>query len=284
MNRVQRAIGLIAVSALLFALQFLLIAFDASGVLIIPVALAAWFVGPPLLVAGLVMLLPRLRVTASPSTAPGRISLWLLAAFAVLFFLFFVGLLFGLGPDESEHFLDNLYLAIPLSLAGACAVAAGVVAGYALLRRGERSIFVLGSLVFGALVAAFSAAEIGGHEEPRSATPRPPVTASASRSHSNLVFVNVAPGEVRVSFDYVYAESPQGTPITDVTVSPLGRDRQLLAGYQPVVRPISPGSGHMDVTLSFSREQLTLLDGFSVCFTAPGKPDLGCAITGYGPK
>jgi len=66
-------------------------------------------------------------------------------------------------------------------------------------------------------------------------------------------------------------------------VSPLGSNRQPLSGYEPVVRPIGRGSGHMEVTLTFSQDQLALLQGFSICFTAPGQPDLGCSTTGYGP-
>ena len=39
----------------------------------------------------------------------------------------------------------------------------------------------------------------------------------------------------------------------------------------------------MDVTLAFSEEQMALVRAFSVCFTAPGEPDLGCAVKEYGP-
>jgi hypothetical protein len=37
----------------------------------------------------------------------------------------------------------------------------------------------------------------------------------------------------------------------------------------------------MDVTLSLSEEQMAQLGAISVCFTAPGQPDLGCAVKEY---
>ncbi len=49
------------------------------------------------------------------------------------------------------------------------------------------------------------------------------------------------------------------------------------------VRPVRRETGHLDVTLTFTAEQLAEVRAFSVCFTAPGEPDLGCAVKEYAP-
>lgn len=307
--RTAKAIGLILAFPVLVAYQLALLSLDAPKGLIILFALMAWFVGPVLLVVGVVLLWPRGRWTFLPSTGPGWLALWLLCGFAAFFFVFGVVLALQLGPDDPERFFSNLYAAIPLMLAGACAVGAGIVAGYAVFFRHERSLLVVGMLVFGAIVAIFTAGEIGGHEEPggsdgrRTPTSRPPtaVTSTATagattagatttpqptpmaNSHSNLSVEQVAPDEVRVSFDYAYNHDPGGVTITAITVSPLGATGKPLPGFEPVVRPISKGSGHMDVTLTFTPEQLAAVQAISVCFTAPGEPDLGCAVKEYAP-
>ena len=311
-SRVAKAIGLILAFPLLVAYQLALVSIDAPRGLIILFALLAWFLGPVLLIVGVVLLWPRGRWNFLPTTAPGWLSLQLLGGFGALFLAFWVAVGLEVGPDSSETFLSNLYLAIPLMLAGACAIGAAIVAVYALFRRHERSLIVVGALVFGAFVVVFTLGEIGGHDEPggsqgrRTPTPRPttavtgtttPATATRgtatpgttttpqptpmANSHSNLSVEEVAPGGVRVSFDYAYNHDPGGATITAITVTALDGNRQPLGGYEPVVRPIGRGSGHMDVTLSLSEEQMAQLGAISVCFTAPGQPDLGCAVKEY---
>lgn len=305
-SRVAKAIGLILAFPLLVAYQLALASIDAPRGLIILFALLAWFLGPVLLVVGVVLLWPRGRWNFLPMTTPGRLSLWLWVAFVALFVVFWFAVALDLGPDSSETFFSNLYLAIPLMLAGGCAIAGGTVAAYALLVRHERSLLVVGVLVFGVFVALFTVAEIAGHEEPGGSagrrtptarpTPSPAVTRTATpgtattpqptpmaNSHSNLSVEEVAPGEVRVSFDYAYNHDPAGVTITAITVSPLGATGEPLPGYEPVVRSISKGSGHLDVTLTFTAEELPEVRAFSVCFTAPGEPDLGCAVKEYAP-
>lgn len=302
--RTWRAIALIAAFPLLVAFQILLIVLGAPGRLLASVGLIVWFGGPALAIAGLAMLWRRERWRAAPSTAGGRLSLWLLAGAGTLFFVFVVMLALGAGPDNPERFFSNLYLAIPLMLAGGCAIAGGGIAAYVLFARGERSLFVVGVLVIGVLVAFFTAAEIVGHDEPggprggRTPVPRPAATAtgtaaqgatttpqptSLANSHSNLAVEEVAPGEVRVTFNYAYNHDPAGVTITAITVSPLGANGKPLSGYEPVVQSIGKGSGHVDVTFTFTAEQLADVRAFSVCFTAPGEPDLGCAVKEYGP-
>lgn len=286
--RTAKAMGLILAFPALVAFQFALMGLDFSGRAIIPVAVLAWFVGPVLFVIGCLMLLPKVRWTVLPSTRLGRISLWLVAGFAAFFGLFVLALASGLGPDNPETFFGNLYPAIPLTLAGACAVAAGVAGGFAILLRRERSLVVVGTLVFGVVVATFTTGEVGGHDEPnrderRTPTPTPLSTpGTGSNSHSSLTAVRGATsGEVLVSFDYAYNHDPDGQPITAITVSALESNNLPLSGYSPLVRPIARGSGHLELTLSFTPAQLDRLKGFSVCFTAPGRPDLGCATKVY---
>ncbi len=302
--RTWRAIALIAAFPLLVAFQILLIVLGAPGRLLASVGLIVWFGGPALAIAGLAMLWRRERWRAAPSTAGGRLSLWLLAGAGTLFFVFVVMLALGAGPDNPERFFSNLYLAIPLMLAGGCAIAGGGIAAYVLFARGERSLFVVGVLVIGVLVAFFTAAEIVGHDEPggprggRTPVPRPAATAtgtaaqgatttpqptSLANSHTNLSVAEVAPGKVRVTFNYAYNHDPAGVTITAITVSPLGANGKPLSGYEPVVQSIGKGSGHVDVTFTFTTEQLAEVRAFSVCFTAPSEPDLGCAVKEYGP-
>ena len=85
-----------------------------------------------------------------------------------------------------------------------------------------------------------------------------------------------------MTFHYAYNQDPPGAVIGAITVSPLGSERRPLTGHEPVVRPIARGSGHMDVAFTFSQDQLALLQGLSVCFTARDQT-FGCSETGYGP-
>lgn len=304
--RTLKAIALIAAFPLLVAFQIILIVLGAPGRTLASVGAVAWFVGPALAVAGVVMLWQRRQWGVAPSTREGRASMWLFVGCVALFLLFWVMLALGAGPDNPETFLSNLYLAIPLMLAGGCAIVGGVLGAYALVARKERSLLVVGILVVGAVVALFTAGEIGGHDEPEStagrrATPATsptdpgasrtptsttqpsPVATTAPNSHANVTIVDLGPGQVRVSFDYAYNQDRPGTTITAITVTPLNAARAPLPGYEPEVRSISRGSGHMDVTMTFSAERLALVRGFSVCFTGTNAPDLGCAVKEYVP-
>ena len=304
--RTRTAIALIAAFPLLVTFQLILIVVGAPGRLLASLGVVVWLGGPALAVAGALLLWRRQWWTLAPSTPEGRLALWLLGAFGVLFLLFWVMLALGAGPDSPETPFENLYLAIPLMLAGGCAILGGFAAVYALFVRKERSLPVVGVLVIGVFVALFTAAEIGGHDEPVGSggrrtptarpTPSPAMTRTATpgtattpgptplaNSHSNLSVEDVAPGELRVSFDYAYNHDPPGATITAITVSPLGANGKPLSGYEPVVQSIGKGSGHMDVALTFTAEQLAEVRAFSVCFTAPGEPDLGCAVKEYAP-
>ena len=262
--RTRTAIALIAAFPLLIAFQLVLIGLGASGRTLASVGVIVWFGGPALAVAGALLLWRRQRWTLAPSTSEGLLSLWMMGALAALFLVFWVMVALEAGPDSPETPFENLYLALPLMLAGGCAILGGFSAAYALFVRNERSLPVAGVLVIGVFVALFTAAEVAGHDEPggsqgrRTPTPRPTAvmtgTATAgstitpgpkplANSHSNLSVEDVAPGEVRVSFDYAYNHDPAGVTITAITVSPLGATGKPLPGYEPVTRPISKGAG-----------------------------------------
>ena len=304
--RTRTAIALIAAFPLLIAFQLVLIGLGASGRTLASVGVIVWFGGPALAVAGGLLFWRRQRWTLAPTTPEGRLSLWLLGGFGVLFLLFWVMVVLEAGPDNPETPFENLYLALPLTLVGGSAILGGFAAAYAVFVRRERSLPVVGVLVIGVFVALFTAGEIAGHDEPggsrgartpvpartaspamtRTATPGAATTAGPTplaNSHTNLSVEEVVPGEVRVSFDYAHNHDPGGTTITAITVSPLGADGRPLSGYEPVVQSIGKGSGHVDVTLTFPAEQLAEVRAFSVCFTAPGEPDLGCAVKEYAP-
>jgi hypothetical protein len=112
--------------------------------------------------------------------------------------------------------------------------------------------------------------------------PQPsPSGGPSGNGHSNASAVQIAPGEVHVSFDYTYTMDPQGSAITMITVTPFGASGQPLEGYSPRVIPISRGSGHEDLIMDFSTAQLASVTGFAICFAGPYAPDLGCARLQY---
>ena len=88
----------------------------------------------------------------------GKWSVSLISAFFVLILVFY-GFIIA-GQRGGETFFSNLTLAIPMLLAGACAVAAFVVGLNAMIRQRERSVLVYVAVVIGALITLWIAAEI----------------------------------------------------------------------------------------------------------------------------
>jgi len=110
----------------------------------------------------------RARLHLLPTTRLGWWAVRLLVAFAALFV---VGMSLAAAGQEigGEGVFDNLWLTVPLIGVGLTAVLVGVLAGVtaasAIVRRGERSVFVFLALVVGLFVAVFLLGEIGGHGE-----------------------------------------------------------------------------------------------------------------------
>jgi hypothetical protein len=257
---------------------------DAPRNVVSILQVAGWLGGPVLMAWAVVILVRQERRThpemrsrrvGLPSTRPGWISAGLLAGFTGLLVLFF-GIVAVADQRGGDTFFSNLYLATPILLAAACGILAGAAAIYAVAFRSERSILTFVALAAGLLVLVFSLGEIGGHDEQGSK--------GGANSHSRVSAVEVSATEVRVSFDYSYNLDPPGRTITAITVTALGQDGRPLAGHAPYEMPITRGSGHADPILTFSAGQAAGLAGFTVCFTAPDEPDLGCARIAYPPR
>ncbi len=101
---------------------------------------------------------PHARLSLLPATPPGRWSLWL-----VLVFWVFIGLSFALvaaGQEGGDTLFSNLWLTVPMLIAGTAGVAAGAAAGVAIFRRGERSVAVFLTLLWGLVVTLFVLGEL----------------------------------------------------------------------------------------------------------------------------
>ncbi len=88
-----------------------------------------------------------------PVTRLGWWSAGLLTAFAA--FLTALFSVVAAGERGGEGFFSNLWLALPGLGAGLTGVLAGVTAGVAIVRRGERSVLVFLVLIVGLIVALF---------------------------------------------------------------------------------------------------------------------------------
>ena len=98
------------------------------------------------------------RVFSRPGTRPGRWSLGFGLGFFLLLGLFQV--LIASGQRGGDTFFDNPWLSLP-ALAGALsALAAGLLAALAIIRRGERSLFSFLALLLGLFVLLFLVGEI----------------------------------------------------------------------------------------------------------------------------
>jgi len=93
-----------------------------------------------------------------PRTKLGEWSVGLISVFFVLLLIFY-GFIIA-GQRGGQGFFDNLFLAIPAVLAGACGIASFVVGPMAIIKQRERSALVYLAVVIGALVTLWIAAEI----------------------------------------------------------------------------------------------------------------------------
>ena len=93
-----------------------------------------------------------------PKTKAGKWAVSMAGAFIVLLLVFY-GIVIS-GQRGGETYFSNLALAIPITLAGVCAVAGLVVGLIAVIRKRERSGLVYVAIVIGALVTLWTAAEI----------------------------------------------------------------------------------------------------------------------------
>jgi hypothetical protein len=97
------------------------------------------------------------KKSISPTTHLGKWSFGFGVAF--LWFFMFFELMLSLGKQGGETFFSNLYLAIPLMIAGICGVMAFFTGTVAIFRK-ERSVLVLLSALVGLVVLIFWIGEI----------------------------------------------------------------------------------------------------------------------------
>lgn len=98
------------------------------------------------------------QVLALPQTKPGRLAV-LFVATHIVFMLTFTALVAS-GQRGGDTFFSNLWLTVPFLLAGAAALAGGGTALYAVIARGERSIFDWVAIALGLFVIYFAAGEV----------------------------------------------------------------------------------------------------------------------------
>lgn len=93
-----------------------------------------------------------------PGTGPGKWSVWLIAAFIILFgcFLLFI----ATGQRGGEGFFDNLLLTVPILLAGVCGIASFFTGLVSVIGYRERAILVYPAMIIGLCVLLFTIGEI----------------------------------------------------------------------------------------------------------------------------
>jgi hypothetical protein len=85
----------------------------------------------------------------TPQSRMGRLSVMLASAVAGFGLIF---LMFAAGMSGGDSFFDNLWLAVPVVLAGASGFGAAVTGLYALIARHERSMYVFVATLVGVFV------------------------------------------------------------------------------------------------------------------------------------
>jgi len=92
---------------------------------------------------------PRGSFFRRPQSQIGRLSVMLASAVAGFGLIF---LMFAAGMSGGDSFFDNLWLAIPVTLAGASGFGAAITGLYALIARHERSMYVFVATLVGLFV------------------------------------------------------------------------------------------------------------------------------------
>jgi hypothetical protein len=99
-----------------------------------------------------------MKVKIMPRTGPGKWSVWLMAAFVVLFVVFRLAATGGEGGGEG--LFDNPLLTISVMLAGITGTASFFTGLVSVIRYGERSILVYPAMIIGLCVLLLVVAEI----------------------------------------------------------------------------------------------------------------------------
>ncbi len=99
-----------------------------------------------------------MKINLSPNTNLGKWSIGLIASFFLFMILFF--LLVASGQRGGETFFSNPLLAIPISIAGLCGIAAFFTGLISSLKNRERAISVFLSIFIGLFVLLWILGEI----------------------------------------------------------------------------------------------------------------------------
>lgn len=95
-----------------------------------------------------------------PKTKCGRMALWLLVGFALLLGVFQLAV--ASRQRGGEEYFDNLWLAVPITLAGLSGTGAFFAGGFCLVKNIERSPLVWLATAVGLVVLVFVLGEIFG--------------------------------------------------------------------------------------------------------------------------
>jgi len=99
-----------------------------------------------------------MKVHFIPKTHLGKWSAWLMVAFIVFFGLFF--LFIASGQRGGATFFSNLWLTVPMLLAGISGISAFFTGIIGVIKDRERSVLVYLAILIGLIVLLFCLAEI----------------------------------------------------------------------------------------------------------------------------
>lgn len=102
------------------------------------------------------------RFFGPPASTPGMWSLGFLGGGILSFVVANLGITFG--QRGGHTFFDNPFLALTMLAAGACLVAAGALAAFAIVARRDRSAWLFATALLGLLVVFFVTSELIGHD------------------------------------------------------------------------------------------------------------------------
>jgi len=98
------------------------------------------------------------KIHLKPNTNLGKWSVGLMIVFFLFMILFFI--LVASGQRGGEIFFSNLLLALPISAAGICGIAAFFTGFISILKKQERTVSVFLSAIIGLFVLLWTLGEI----------------------------------------------------------------------------------------------------------------------------
>lgn len=96
--------------------------------------------------------------TLVPTSVPGKVSMWLIAAFFGMFIV--MQAFVTAGQQGGDTLFDNLYLSVPAIIGGCAALGAFFSGAFAIIWRKERSVLTIGGTLIGLIVLMFVVGEL----------------------------------------------------------------------------------------------------------------------------